>query len=343
MAHTMRRSALAIAFGLAVSPALAQDIDPGLIERAKKEGQLVYYTDLIINQIVIPLENAFEKKYGIKVRYTRADSDGNALKLITEHKAGKIQGDVFSMATGFQSMVRAGIVRKVDLKNAPALQPQFRDPDGFWVSSNYYVMTPAVNSDLVPEADRPRTFDDLLHPRWRGKIAWKPNDMSGAPGFIGNVLVTMGEERGLAYLEKLRAQQIVSLPGSARAVLDRSIAGEYPLVLQIFNHHAAISAKKGAPAQWIKMEPATVVTELLGLTNTSPNPNAAQHFVEFMISREGQDLFQKAGYFPTRMDLHSEFPELEPSTGKFKANVIGPKDVDESYPKWADLYAKMFR
>lgn len=324
-------------------PARAQDIDPGLIERAKKEGQLVYYTDLIVNQIVVPLEKAFEAKYGIKVRYTRADSDANALKLITEHKAGRIQGDVFSMATGFQSMVRAGIVRKVDLKNAPALQPQFRDPGGYWVSSNYYVMTPAVNTDMVPEAERPKTFDDLLHPRWKGKMAWKQNDMSGAPGFIGNVLITMGEEKGMEYLRKLAAQNIVNMQASARAVLDRSIGGEFPLVLQIFNHHAQISKLKGAPAQWIKMEPATVVTELLGLTVNSPNPNAGQLFVEFMISKEGQDLFQKAGYFPTRADMKSIYPELEPSTGNFKANVVSPQDVDDAYPKWADIFAKMFR
>ncbi len=324
-------------------PAFAQDIDPGLIERAKKEGQLVYYTDLIINQIVIPLENAFTKKYGIRMRYTRADSDANSLKLLAEHKAGRVQGDVFSMATGFSSMVRAGIVRKADLSNASALRPQFRDPAGYWVSSNYYVLTPGVNTDLVSAADRPKSYDDLLDPRWRGKMAWKPNDMSGAPGFIGNVLISMGEEKGMAYLEKLRGQQVINLPGSARAVLDRSIAGEYPLVLQIFNHHAAISAQKGAPASWIKMEPATVVTELLGLTVGSPNPNAGQLFVEFMISKEGQDLLQQAGYFPTRGDMKSQFPDLEPSTGNFRANIISPQDIDESYPKWADIYSKMFR
>ena len=340
----MHKSSLfAAATLLAAMPVCAQEIDPGLIERAKKEGQLVYYTDLIINQIVVPLEKAFEAKYGIRVRYTRADSDANSLKLLAEHKAGRVQGDVFSMATGFSSMVRAGIVRKAQLSNASALRPQFRDPEGFWVSSNYYVLTPGVNTEMVKEAERPKTYEDLLHPRWRGKMAWKPNDMSGAPGFIGNVLITMGEEKGLAFLEKLRAQQVINLPGSARAVLDRSIAGEFPLVLQIFNHHAAISALKGAPAGWIKMEPATVVTELLGLTVGSPNPNAGQLFVEFMISKEGQDLFQKAGYFPTRGDMQSQFPDLEPSTGNFRANIVSPRDIDESYPKWAEIYARMFR
>ena len=338
-----RSIAAALAACALALPAFAQEPDPGLVERAKKEGQLVYYTDLIVNQIVVPLEQAFLKKYGIRVRYTRADSDANSLKLLSEHKAGRIQGDGFSMATGFSSMVRAGIVRKAELRNAAALMPQFRDPDGYWVSSNYYVLTPGVNTELVPVAERPKTYDDLLHPRWRGKMAWKPNDMSGAPGFIGNVLVSMGDEKGLAYLEKLRGQQVTNLPGSARAVLDRSIAGEYPLVLQIFNHHAAISAQKGAPAGWIPMEPATVVTELLGLTVGSPNPNAGQLFVEFMISEEGQKMFRDAGYFPTRAGLASQFPDLEPSTGKFKANIITPKDIDESYPRWAEIYAKMFR
>ena len=62
-----------------------------------------------------------------------------------------------------------------------------------------------------------------------------------------------------------------------------------------------------------------------------------------MISKEGQDLFQKAGYFPTRAGVESQFPSLEPTTGKFRANIVSPRDVDEAYPKWAEIYAKMFR
>ena len=108
------------------------------------------------------------------------------------------------------------------------------------------------------EAASRKTYQDLLDPKWRGKIAWNgfPTS-SGVGGFVGTVLAEMGEDKGMAYLRELAKQNVANLRGSAREVLDQVIAGEYPIALQIFNHHAVISAKKGAPVDWIKMEPAT--------------------------------------------------------------------------------------
>ena len=86
---------------------------------------------------------------------------------------------------------------------------------------------------------------------------------SGGVGFVGTVLAEMGEEKGMAYLRELRQAEGRQCGGSAREVLDQVIAGEYPIALQIFNHHAVISAKKGAPVDWIKMEPATGTLSVL--------------------------------------------------------------------------------
>ncbi len=122
-------------------------------------------------------------------------------------------------------------------------------------------MTPAINTGLVPAAQRPKSYDDLLLPYWKDKMVWKPNDMSGAPGFVGNILLSMGEERGMDYLRRLSKQNIKMVNASARAILDQVIGGEYAMSLQIFNHHAAISAKKGAPVDWVRLNPSTVNPE----------------------------------------------------------------------------------
>ena len=204
-------------------------------------------------------------------------------------------------------------------------------------------MTPAVNTNLVPVADRPTSYDDLLDPKWKDKIVWKPNDTSGAPGFIGNILRTMGDAKGMDYLRKLSGQGIHSVAASARAILDQVIAGEYPLVLQIFNNHAALSAKIGAPVQWLKIEPAMVQMYLVSLPAGSPHPNAGQLFLEFTLSKEGQTVFQKADVFPTRSDVAPSMPELAPSTGHFKANFISPDDIARDYEKWANIYNDLFR
>ena len=342
-ASVKKAIALAAALTMTSAVARAQEVSAELIAKARQEGKVVYYTDLIVDQIVRPLVSGFEAKYGVKVEYARGDSQGNLLKLMGEQKAGAMQADVFAMTSGLKPLLEANAVMKIDLEGAKALPPEFKDPNGYWVAANYYVMTAAVNTDLVPEKDRPKTDDDLLDAKWADKIVWKPNDTSGAPGFIGHILRVLGEDRGMAYLRKLKEQRIKSVSASARAVLDQVIAGEYPIVLQIFNHHAALSAKKGAPAQWLTLEPVMVQTELHAMTASAPHPNAAKLFLEYMISKEGQLIFQKADYFPTRSDVPASMPEIAPSTGGFKAVVMSPDDVARDYEKWAALYMQMFR
>src|SRR5439155_13835189 len=97
-----------------------------------------------------------------------------------------------------------------------------------------------------------------------------------------------------AYLRELAKQNIAPLPGAAREVLDQVIAGEYAVALQIFNHHAVISAKKGAPVDWIKMEPATGNLSVYSMHKSAPHPNAAKLLLDFIISKEGKEVFRAA-------------------------------------------------
>jgi iron(III) transport system substrate-binding protein len=341
----MRKQPIAAAIALlaAALPASAAEISPALIAAAKKEGQLTYYTDLIVNQVVRPLVTAFEAKYGIKVNFSRGDSQANSLKILNEYKAGKVQSDVFGLTSGLHVLVDAGAVRPFTAANADELPLQYRDPDRHWVSSHRFVMTPAVNTSLVASAQRPKSYQDLLAPAWREKMVWKPNDLSGAPGFIGNILLSMGEERGMEYLRRLAKQNIKMVRGSARAILDQVIGGEYAMSLQIFNHHAAISAKKGAPVEWLRLSPATVNPGLLALPKNAPRPNAGLLFVEFLTSKEGQAIFQKANYLPARPDVPPLTPELVPEKGGFGATVITPAIQAKHLDRWEKLAAQMFR
>src|ERR1700686_409918 len=331
------------ALALANAPADAAEISGELIAKAKQEGQVVYYTDLIVDQIVRPLASAFEAKYGIKVGYARADSQVNILKMLNELKAGRVMSDIFGLNTGLEVLIAAGAARQFTPLNGEELPPRYRDPDHYWVSSHLFVITPALNTDLVPAARRPHSYDDLLAPFWKDKMVWKPNDLTGAPGFIGNVLLSMGEARGMDYLRKLSRQDIKMVNGSARAVLDQVIAGECSLSLQILNHHAAISARKGAPVDWVRLNPVTVSPGLIGMTKGGPHPNAGQLLVEFMTSKEGQQIFQKADYLPARPDVPPLIPDLIPETGGFPGNGITPAITAKGYDHWNDVYKDLFR
>ena len=329
------------ALALLATPVLAAD--QALIDAAKKEGVVTWYTTLIINQFTRPAAEAFEKKYGIKVQYIRADPNEIALRISNEAKAGKVLADIFD-GFGMPALVRAGFVEKWIPDTAKRLPQQFWDPNHYWAAPNIFALTPGFNTDIVKKGTEPKTFADLLDPGWRGKMVWSSRmSASSAPGFIGAALTEMGDAKGMDYLRKLAEQKIVNIDAAARQLMDQIIAGEYPIGLQMFNHHAVISAGQGAPSAWIAMEPATVVLSVLHLTAKSPHPNAGKLLFDFLQSAEGQVLFRDADYMPVDPAIPPRDPTLRPDTGNFRARYFNPDELDAAMPKWQDLYLKMFR
>jgi iron(III) transport system substrate-binding protein len=238
-----------VAVGVSLAAISAQAADAALIDAAKKEGEVVWYTTQIIAQLVRPVSAAFEKKYSIKVRSTRANSTELSVKIINESRAGKPQSDVFDGTSTVVPLKKEGFVLQWLPDPAKAYPAQYKDPEGYWVANNLFFLTPGFNTALVPKGTEPRSYQALLDPKWRGKIAWSTApSSSGGPGFIGTVLTEMGTESGMLYLRELSKQKIANIGSAAREVLDQVIAGEYLLALQIFNHHTVISAKKGAPS-----------------------------------------------------------------------------------------------
>src|SRR5215831_12035166 len=122
---TLALAACAAFMGLKAAP--AADISRELIAKAKQEGQVTYYTDLIVDQIVRPITAAFEAKYGIKVTYTRGDSQVNSIKLLNEYRAGRVMADVFGLTSGMEILIEAGVARQFTAANAEDLPPQYRD------------------------------------------------------------------------------------------------------------------------------------------------------------------------------------------------------------------------
>jgi iron(III) transport system substrate-binding protein len=331
-----------IAAMIAATPALGAD--PALIAAAKKEGELTWYTTQIVNQFARPAAEAFQKKYGVRVNYIRADSNEVTLRLQNEGKAGRVMADVFDGTGATAALKAANLVAKYIPESANRLPDRYKDKDGYWVATNLYVLTPGFNTDLVKKGTQPRTFEDLLDPRWRGKIAWNSSvTPSGAAGFVGVVLAHMGQEKGLAYLRQLSGQKVVGLQVAARQVLDQVIAGEYAIALNIFNNHAVISAMKGAPSAWIPMEPALAVFSCLSLTAGAPRPNAGKLFIDFLMSEEGQKLYRDADYLPVDPAVQPKDPALRPGDATFRAVFMTPEEIHDNLPKWGAIYKDIFR
>src|ERR1700757_3360247 len=264
-----------------------------LVEGAKKEGKVSFYTGLIVDQVVRPLKDAFEKEYPfVHVDFFRGNSEAVAQRVLIEYQAKKYEVDVISGSAATGMVQRAGYMQRFYSPELAAYPAELKDPKGFWGSTNVYFMTLGYNTRNVKASELPKTYEDLLNPRWKGQMMWSTSRGSGAPQFIGNILLTMGQEKGKAYLQKLRSQNIAKSTASARQILDLVIAGEYPLAVQIFNHHAYISKAAGAPVDWQPLEPVTATINTIGLAKNSPRPHAAMLFIDFLLSKKGQKIVQ---------------------------------------------------
>jgi ABC-type Fe3+ transport system substrate-binding protein len=340
-AHSL---ALVAALAALLMPAAARAADQALIDTAKKEGQLTWYTTQIIDQFARPAAQAFEKKYGVKVNYVRANSNDVALRVLNEGRAGNMQADVFDGTTATAALKKEGLVAQYVPENAKRLSKDYVDAEGYWVATNLYVLTPGYNTELIKQGTEPRTFQDLLDPKYRGKIAWgSSSSSSAAPGFVGLILAVMGEEKGKAYLRELAKQKVTGLSVAARQVLDQVIAGEYAIGLNIFNNHAVISAAKGAPVDWIPMSPALGVLSVISVTKGAPHPNSARLFLEFLMSEDGQKLFRAADYLPVDPNVPPKDKSLQPDGDKFKVVFKTPEEIDRDMPGWTAIYQDIFR
>ncbi|HEX3864947.1 MAG TPA: extracellular solute-binding protein [Stellaceae bacterium] len=325
--------------------AQAAEIDPELVRAAEKEGTVVWYTGLIVNQIVRPLVDAFEKKYpAIKVQYSRASNTETTLKILNEARARRVQADVFDVTSGMFPLLEAKVVAPYAPKSAAHFPAEYRDKDGYWTASNLYFLTVAANTNLVKSDAMPRSFDDLLDPKWKGQMAWTSElAVQGPPGFIHNMLATMGQDKGMDYLRKFAAQQPVAVAASPRTVLDQVIAGEHHLGIMMYNHHVAISLAQGAPITWLKMEPLVNIFTMFGVTKDAPHPNAGRLFEEFALSEEGQRVFAANEYLPADPAVPAKTPDLKPEAGHFRTTIISPEMERNELPKWQAIYHDLFR
>lgn len=330
--------------GLAAMGAAAAP-DPALLEAAKKEGEVVWYTSLVVNQAARPLVAAFEKEYpGIKVRMTSGTTSDLLQKIMAEGQAGSPRADVSHAGSGLSTLLNAGLIAPYVPTESKRYPDQYKDPNGFWTGQVVSFLVPAINTDLVKLADEPKSWNDLLEPKWTGKIAWAQQlTQGGPPGFIGTTLTAMGKEKGMEYLKKLSQQKIINVPASQRVVLDQVIAGQYPVALSTFSHHSEISAKKGAPVKWLKFEYVTGTVDPIFLIKSAPHPNAAKLFIEFVLSSKGQTILQQADYIPADPAIPAAIPRLKPETGGFKAVFLPIKQVDAEMPSWIKTYNELFK
>ena len=290
-----------------------------LVEGARKEGKFAIYSAMIDDQALRPVTEAFKRKYPfVDAQFWRADSRDLVHKALAEARAKAVVGDVIEGGGVSQPLARAGVLQPFSTPVNAAWSSDLRDPKGFWAATRLSYFGAAYNTRDLRAEDTPKSYDDLLDPKWKGKLCWTgPAETGSGLMFITFMRLVRGEEAAEAYFKKLGEQKIVNYTSSPREVVNKVMAGECLIALNIFLHHAVISQQKGAAVAALPLEPVVANASIATLAKGTQNPHAAMLFIDFLLSKEAQQVLEKADYFPVH-------PEVAPRPGL--AHVI-PKSA----------------
>lgn len=301
---------------------------------ARREGALLLYTSMDLEEST-PIMEAFMKKYPfIRGEIYRAGGEDVAQKIITEYRGRKYIADLFE-GTGIDvaKMIKDGYGQAYFTPRAGAYPRQAKDAKGFWVATRYNILVAAWNTNLVSDADSPRTYEDLLNARWRGRVGIEATDQV----WLGTLFELWGEAKALEYFRALANQQPQIRSGHT-LLANLIIAGEIPMSPTIYNHRSERLKSRRAPIDWRPLQPAVAVPHVIGLPKNAPHPNAAMLFIDFLLSRDGQAELVKLGRIPAHPLINADPPYLNQG---FAYRVINPETFLEKFARydalWQDL------
>ncbi len=303
-----------------------------LAEGARKEGGVLnLYTSLTLEDMAA-LNGAFEAGHGIKVRMWRAASDKLVQRVLTEAKAGRDELDIVETnAPPLESLHREGVLQEVRSPRQRELIAAALPAHREWVGSRLNVFVQAYNTRLVDKAELPRTYQDLLHPRWKGRLGIEAADED----WFAAVVTGLGEPAGLQLFRQVVATNGVSVRRGHTLLTNLVASGEVPLALTVYNFTAEQLKRKGAPLDWFVIAPAVARANGLALARRAPHPHAALLYYDFMIGEQGQRILQERGFVPAHRALQGAL------AGE-RLKVVDPALMLDEAEKWARLYASIF-
>jgi iron(III) transport system substrate-binding protein len=288
----------------------AEPVTPDLIAAAKKEGQVIYYTstDLPVAEL---LAKAFEAKYpGIAVRVERTGAERVFQRIGQEYSSNIHAVDVVNSSDAAHFIVwkRDGMLAAfVPEDVAKFYPPEHKDADGQFASWRVWLSIIAYNTSLVKADEAPKSFADLLDPKWKGKI------VKAHPGYSGTIMTAtyqMQRDLGWSYFEQLAKQNIMQVQSSADPPKKLEL-GERAVMADGNEYNIFQMREAGRPVEPVyASEGSPLIVGPNGIFKGSPNPNAAKLFQSFCFSRDAQQLIIDTG------GLRSVHPQTQEKPGR---------------------------
>lgn len=281
---------------------LRADTREQLISGAKEEGKLVVYASATAQQLQMYFA-AFNKRYPfIKTDFFRTGKQKLVTKILFEEQAKQHIADLIHTSVIETNILkkRRALSRYVP-SEAAAFPSQYRDPEGFWTSAYASGTLLGFNTNQVSRADVPKRYEDLLNPRWKNAIGLDSNKIEWFAMLL--------KLKGRGFMEKLAAQRPQVQPGNT-LVLNLLAAGEFPVAAGVYEYSIEELKTKGAPVDWIGLEPVITYTVAVSLPSQPPHPYSAKLFMEWLLSKEGQEVINQYGRVPIRDDVESKYGEI---------------------------------
>jgi iron(III) transport system substrate-binding protein len=302
-----------------------------LLDGAKKEGPLNIYTSAQTDDIGAVIAG-FEKKYGLKVSVWRAGSEKVLQRAVTEARGNRHTVDILETnGPEMESMSREKILVPVKSPNLGQLIPQALRPHGDWVGTRLNVFVQAYNTKLVKKDELPQKWEDLLNPRWKGRLGIEAEDQD----WLAGVIAELGEARGTKLFKDVVAANGISVRKGHTLLTQLVVSGEIPLALTVYNYKPEQLKAKGAPIDWFHIGTPIARANGVGMARAAPNPHSAVLFYDYEISEEGQKILASRDFVPTSTRVENVFAK---SGLRF---VDSGKMLDEG-EKWTKLYAELF-
>jgi len=286
-----------------------EPVTQALIDAAKKEGQVNYYTSTDL-PVAEKVAKAFEAKYpGIAVRVERSGAERVFQRIGQEYASNIHAVDVVNSSDAAHFIVwkRDGILAPYVPEDVARYPAEHRDVDGQFASFRVWLSITAYNTNLVKPEDAPKSFADLLDPKWKGKI------VKAHPGYSGTIMTAtyqMQRDLGWSYFEKLAKQNIMQVQSSADPPKKLDL-GERAVMADGNEYNIFQLKEAGRPVEPVyATEGSPLIIGPNGIFKSSPNPNAAKLFQSFCLGREAQQLIIDVG------GLRSVHPDTKEKAGR---------------------------
>jgi iron(III) transport system substrate-binding protein len=317
-------------------------ITPQLIEAAKKEGKVVWYTSVDL-PLAEKVAKAFEAKFpGIAVRVERTGAERVFQRIGQEYASNIRAVDVANSSDAAHFIVwkKNGLLETFVPEDVAKFYPaEHKDPDGMFASFRVWVSIIAYNTNLVKKEDAPKSFADLLDPKWKGKI------VKAHPGYSGTIMTAtyqMQRDLGWGYFEKLAAQGIMQVQSSADPP-KRLALGERAVMADGNEYNIFQIKEKNGPVEPVyATEGSPLIVGPTGMFKAAPNPNAARLFTAYSFTPECQQLIVDVG------GLRSMHPQTKEKPGRtpfkdIKTMKDDPAAVEKMSDEIKQRYSKIFK